>query len=227
MVHGGKKMVVEVWSDFMCPYCYLGTRMLKSALEEFPHRDEVDVVWKSYQLDASVRTDPGMDIYQFLARKGFDRATAMRAHAELREKGARQGIAFAFEKSVVANSFNAHRLMHFARESGSQERARDALFLAHFTGGRNLDDEGTLMAIGAEIGLDTVKLASVLRSDAYADSVRAEVQEARDLGIEAVPHFMFDRNHEVIGAEGSVLLLRTLEVAFLEWVEQRRDSPPS
>jgi predicted DsbA family dithiol-disulfide isomerase len=219
MVSGGKTMVVEVWSDFMCPYCYLGTRMLKSALAEFPHRNEVDVVWKSYQLDPAIRTDPGMDVYQFLARKGFDRATVMRAHEELREKGARQGIVFAFENSVVANSFNAHRLMHFARESNNQERTHDALFRAHFTDGRNLDDEATLIAIGVEVGLDAAELARALRSDAYADAVRADVQEARDLGIEAVPHFMFDRNHEVIGAEGSVLLLRTLEVAFREWVD--------
>lgn len=219
MVSGGKKMVIEVWSDFMCPYCYLGTRMLKSALAEFPHRNEVDVVWRSYQLDPAIKTDPSIDVYQFLARKGFDRATAMRAHEELREKGARQGIAFAFEKTVVANSFNAHRLMHFARERNCQERAHDALFQAHFTQGRNLDDEGTLIAIGTEVGLDAGELARVLRSDAYADAVRAEVQEARDLGIEAVPHFMLDRNHEVIGAEGSALLLQTLDAAFREWMD--------
>lgn len=212
-----KSMTIEVWSDVMCPYCYMGTRMLHTALAGFPHRDRVNLIWRSYQLQPDLKTDTGMDVYQLLARKGYDRQTVAKAHAELKEKGARQGIVFHFDRTVIANTFNAHRLLHFARESGNQDRAHEILFRAYFTDGRNVDDPATLLSLGEEAGLDTAGLAQVLRSDAYADAVRAEMAEARDLGIEAVPHFMFDRNHEVIGAEGATLLLDTLTAAYREW----------
>jgi protein disulfide-isomerase len=186
-------------------------------MAEFPHQDEVEVIWRSYQLMPFLETDATIDIYQLLARKGYDRQSVVRAHDELKQKGQRQGIVFNFEKIVVANTLNAHRLMHFAKESGKQDQAQERVFSAHFTEGRNVDDHGTLIALGEEIGLDASELAKVLQTGAYADAIRADIDEARRLDIEGVPHFLFDRKHEVIGAEGSALLLQMLEKAFEEW----------
>lgn len=211
------KMSIEVWSDVMCPYCYMGKRMLENALAQFPHRDEIELVWRSYQLEPSLEAGTTIDIYQLLARKGYDRQTVIKAHEELKQKGASQGIVFNFEQALVANTYTAHRLMHFAKESGRQDQMHEILFRAYFTDGKNVADPATLMVLGEEGGLDTARLAEVLRGDAYADAVRADIEEAHDLGIEAVPHFMFNRDQEVIGAEGAALLLQTLEAAFAEW----------
>jgi predicted DsbA family dithiol-disulfide isomerase len=164
-----------------------------------------------------LETDTNIDIYQLLARKGYDRQSVIGAHDELKRKGLEQGFVFDFENIVVANTFTAHRLMHFAREDGKQDLAHEILFRAYFSEGKNLDDHATLIALGEEIGLDTVELSKVLRTNAYADVVRADMEEAQELGIEAVPHFMFNREHEVVGAEGSALLLQMLQNAHEEW----------
>lgn len=211
------KMVLEVWSDIVCPYCYMGKRMLQAALAEFARRDEVKVVWKSYQLDPSLRAETSMDVYEYLGRKGFDRQAIAKAHEELKQKGTRQGVVFNFETTVISNTFDAHRLMHFAVEADKHAELQEALFRAHFTDGRNVGDIATLREIAAATGLDKREVDRVLLTDAYADAVRADIDEARDLGIEAVPHFMFNREHEVIGAEGAERLLQTLVTAFGEW----------
>lgn len=209
------RLLVETWSDIACPYCYLAKRRLARALEAFPRRDHVDVVWRSFQLMPDLRTNPGVTLAEFLAaRKGIDAVTVEQMHRFVAQAGRAEGIEFAFDRVIVANTFDAHRLLHFARSRGRQPEMAERMFAAYFTEGRNIDDRGVLVTLAAEVGLDSAETTHVLESGEYADAVRSDQAEARRLGIDAVPHFLFGRRVAVSGAQKTPVLARALQEAF-------------
>lgn len=213
------KMLVEIWSDVMCPFCYLGKRRFARALEAFEHRDDVEVAWKSFQLAPSLRTDPTLRTHEYLAReKGLDVAVARQMNARLADAGRQEGIAYDFDRVVVANTFRAHRLLHFARAEGRQDAMADRLFRAHFGEGRNVDDVETLVELGADAGLDRDAVRRVAAGDEYAGAVRADIEEARALGVDGVPFFVFDRRYAVSGAQDSAIFGQALARSHEEWV---------
>jgi predicted DsbA family dithiol-disulfide isomerase len=212
-----QKLIVEVWSDVVCPFCYLGKRKFANALSRFAHRDEVEVVWKSFQLNPSVRTDPTISINDFLAReKGFDVRTAEQLHDRISRAGREVGLDYRFDRAIVANTFDAHRVIHFASAQGKGDEAFERLFRAYFTEGRNIGDRATLVELGADIGLDAPALSAALESDAYADAVRSDIEDARQLGINGVPFFVLDRTYGVSGAQDAGIFLQALEQARAE-----------
>jgi predicted DsbA family dithiol-disulfide isomerase len=214
-------MVIEIWSDVVCPFCYVGKRRFENALARFPHADDVEVVWKSFQLNPYVRSDPTISIHEHLAQeKGFDVKTARQLNDRVTRMASEEGLEYHFDKAVVANTFDAHRLVHFAEARGRQDAAEERLFRAYFTEGKNIADHATLVALGAEIGLDGDALAAALANGSYADEVRADIDEARALGITGVPFFVLDRKYAVSGAQDSSLFLQALEQAFAEWRER-------
>ena len=207
----------------MCPFCYLGKRRFAKALAEFPNRDDVEVIWKSFQLNPSLETDPEISVTQYLAReKGLDVRVAEQMNDRVARMSRQDGPIYNFDDVVVANTFDAHRLIHFARDHGRQDQAVEKLFSAYFTEGRNVDDRATLLELAREIGLDSDAVAAALESDAYVADVNADIEEARQLGISGVPFFVFDRRYAVSGAQEAEVFEQALERAVGEWQQQHK-----
>jgi len=216
-------MQLEIWSDVMCPFCYMGKRKLEAALGRFAHADEVHVLWKSYQLDPELAPQAGTSIHEYLARrKGMTRDWSVRVHAQVEKAAAEVGLVYNFDAVVVANSFDAHRLAHLAHSKGLQGRMQERLFAAYFTEGRDLGDPRTLVALGADAGLDPAETQRMLAEGAFADEVRKDCREAEDLGAEGVPFFVFDRRYGFTGAQPSEQVLDFLTRAWSGQLEEER-----
>ena len=215
-------MKVEIWSDVMCPFCYIGKRRFEDALQQFGHKDSVEIEWKSFQLDPDLKTNPSVNISKHLAdRKGWALEYAQQMSAQVTEMAAEVGLTYNFDKAIVANSFKAHRFSHFAKRQGYGNAAEEALFKAYFTLGENIDDNDTLANIGAETGLDRNEVTRVLNSNDYADEVKHDIAEAQYLGIRGVPFFVMNGKYAVSGAQAVPVFSETLEKAFGEWQEGR------
>ncbi|MEP7128373.1 MAG: DsbA family oxidoreductase [Chitinophagales bacterium] len=214
-------MKVEIWSDVMCPFCYIGKRKFETALNSFDHRAEVEIEWKSFQLSPDMKTDPNTNINQFLSdHKGISIEQAQKMNSRVTEMAKQVGLVYDFEKSVVANSFNAHRFSHFAKQHGKQEEAEEKLFAAYFTEGKNIDDYTTLIALGIEMGLDADALKTALENKSFTAEVNADLEEARRLRVNGVPFFVFDRKYAVSGAQDSKVFAEVLEKSFGEWSDE-------
>ncbi|OJW15270.1 DsbA family oxidoreductase [Mucilaginibacter sp. 44-25] len=215
-------MKVEIWSDVMCPFCYIGKRRFEAALQQFPHKDKVEVEWKSFQLNPDMQTDPNISINQYLADvKGWTLDYARQMNNHVTQMAAAVGLTYNMDKAVVANSFKAHRFTHLAKKHGLGEAAEEALFKAYFTDSRNVDDDDTLIELGVSIGLDAETIKTTLETDAFADEVRYDIAEAQQLGIRGVPFFVMDQKYGVSGAQANEVFSQTLDKAFNEWNQQR------
>lgn len=219
------KMKVEIWSDVVCPFCYIGKRKFEAALSEFKESSNLEITWKSFQLSPDTRTDPGKNIHQYLAEhKRISLEQAKSLNNQVTNMAKQVGLVFNFDQAIPVNTFNAHRFLHLAKQHGLQEEAEEKLFKAYFTDGKNTDDLQTLMLIGNEIGLDPADVKQVLESNQYTDEVRQDVADAHKLGIRGVPFFLVDRKYAVSGAQDSKVFLETLEKAFIVW---RKENPQS
>jgi len=217
-IKAGIKMKVEIWSDVMCPFCYIGKRKFERALAEFENKENIQVEWKSFQLSPDLKTDATKNTHQFLAEhKGMSLQQAKDMNNRVTQMAAQSGLVYDFDKSITANSFNAHRFAHFARANNKQDEAEEILFKAYFTDGKNIDDYTTLIKLGTTIGLDTDALKSALESGQFASDVKADIAEAQQVGVRGVPFFVFDRKVAVSGAQDSQIFLQALERSFEEW----------
>ena len=216
-------MKIEIWSDVMCPFCYIGKRRFEDALQKTGHADDIEIEWKSFQLNPDMKTDPTINIDQYLADiKGFSLDHAKELNAHVTQMAAEAGLTYNFDRSVVANSFNAHRFSHLAKKHGLGDKAEEQLFKAYFTDGKNIDDNATLIELGVAIGLDAQEIKQTLESNAYADEVKHDVAEAQYLGIRGVPFFVMDRKYGVSGAQAVPVFEDTLNKAFTEWQQENK-----
>ena len=210
-------MKVEIWSDVMCPFCYIGKRRFEDALQQFAHKDEVEIEWKIFQLNPDMKTDPSINISHYLAdAKGWTLEYAQQMNKHVTEMAEQVGLTYNLDRSVVANSFNAHRFTHLAKKHGLGDAAEEQLFKAYFTDGKNMDDVETLAGLGAEIGLEKNEVIAVLNSDIYTDDVKRDIAEAGYLGIRGVPFFVMNGKYAVSGAQAVPVFSETLEKAFAE-----------
>jgi len=210
-------MKIEIWSDVVCPWCYIGKRRFETALGRFAHRDNVEVVWRSFELDPDAPAIRSGDNAERLAAKyGMSREQALASHERLTQLAAQEGLAFDFEKSRSGNTFDAHRLLHLARERGVQDDVKERLFRGYFTEGEAISEAETLVRLVSDAGISAEEAQAVLSSDAYAEDVRAEEREARELGINGVPFFVVDRRYGVSGAQPADVLLQVLERGWSE-----------
>lgn len=210
-------MRVDIWSDVRCPFCYIGKRKFEKALETFAYKDEVEVVWHSFQLDPELKTQPGLDSVDYLAQiKSMPREQVLQMHEHVLKAAREVGLEFDLDSTVVANSFHAHRLIQLAKSEGLADEAEEHLFRAHFSDGKNIDDKETLREIGKAIGLDDKLVDEVLASDRFADKVREDELMARHIGIRGVPFFIFNNRYAVSGAQAPEAFLQTLEKAWKE-----------
>jgi protein disulfide-isomerase len=212
------KMKVEVWSDVMCPFCYIGKRKFEAAMSKFTNAAGIELEWRSFQLDPTIEAGHGKDLYQYLSeRKGIPYEQAVQMNAQVSAMAEAAGITFNPASAVVANSFDAHRLIHLAKKNNLGDEAEERLFKSYFTESRDFGDHTILTQLGKEIGLDEVTVKETLASDAYTKEVNADINEAQALGIRGVPFFVFDRKYAVSGAQASEVFLDVLEKSFTEW----------
>ncbi len=208
-------MKVEIWSDIVCPWCYIGKRRFEAALAEFKHRDQVEVVWRSFELDPNAAPPYPGTLEEVIAKKfGFDRAKATAMLANLTELAAKDGLEYKFDHAKRGNTFNAHRLIHLAHAHNLQGVAKERLLYAYFTEGKAIGDVDTLVTLASEIGLDPEEVHAMFASDLYADEVKADVNRANAFGIRGVPFFAIDETYGVSGAQPAEVLLDTLEKAW-------------
>jgi predicted DsbA family dithiol-disulfide isomerase len=211
-------MKVEIWSDVMCPFCYIGKRKFEAALEQFPKKDKIEIVWKSFQLNPAIKTEPGRSLNEYLAdAKGWTLEHAAQMNEHVSAIAAEVGLDYHLEKAVVANSFDAHRFVQYAKTKGKGDDAEEQLFKAYFTDGKNTADHETLLELGSQIGIDTNELRTVLESSKYSDEVRNDIYEAQQVGARGVPFFVLDRKYAVSGAQQPETFLSALEKSFGEW----------
>jgi predicted DsbA family dithiol-disulfide isomerase len=212
-------MRVEIWSDVVCPWCYVGKRRFEAALARFAHRDEVELVWRSFELDPHAPGSPEVagDYVERLARKygrGLDAAQQM--IDTMTSTAAAEGLDFRFDRMRPGNTFDAHRLLHLALERGMQDAVKERLDRATFTDGLRVSDHDELVAVVADAGLDADEARAVLTSDRYADAVRADEVQAQAYGISGVPFFVVDGRYGISGAQPSELVAQALETAWRE-----------
>jgi len=211
-------MKVEIWSDVMCPFCYIGKRRFEEALQHFEHKNEIEIEWKSFQLNPDLETDTTISINQYLAdRKGWTIDHAQQMNDHVTKMAAEAGLTYNMDKAVVANSFKAHRFSHLAKKHGLGVEAEQALFKAYFTDSKNIDDNAVLIELGKQIGLDAAEIEPVLNSNAYAEDVKHDIDTAQYLGIQGVPFFVLNNKYAVSGAQAVNVFEQSLEKAFGEW----------
>jgi predicted DsbA family dithiol-disulfide isomerase len=210
-----KKLSVDVWSDIVCPWCAIGDRRLERALAEFAHRDDVDIVWRAFELDPSAPAVREGDHAEHRARK-YGRTTA-EAEAMIRnvsEVASKDGLEFNLPRARAGNTFDGHRLLRLAAERGLQSAVMKRLFRAYMTEGEAIGEREVLVRLGAQAGLDAEEARAVLASDRYAAEVREDEATARTLGIRGVPFYVMAGTLAVSGAQPQGVLLGALEQAW-------------
>jgi predicted DsbA family dithiol-disulfide isomerase len=210
-------MRIEIWSDVVCPWCYIGKRRLEQALAEFPHRAEVEVVYRSFELDPTAPEVPVESTVEALARKwGTGVAQARDAMARGDEVAAEVGLEFRHHDAPHARTVDAHRLLHLALEAGVQADLKEALLAAYFGRGESMGDHDVLRKAAADAGLDPARVDAVLAGDEYADAVRADIEQARAFGATGVPFYVVDRAYGISGAQPTEVFSQVLDRAWAD-----------
>jgi len=212
-------MKVEIWSDVVCPWCYVGKRRFEAAMARFAHRDEVDLVWRSFELDpAAAPSDETAGTYvdRLATKYGRSRAVAQGMLDSMTATAAEEGLDFRFDLARPGNTFDAHRLLHLACEHGVQDALKERLDRGTFSEGSPASDHTALRALAVEVGLPAAEVDEVLASDRYADAVRTDEAQARAYGISGVPFFVVDGRYGISGAQPADLVLQALEQAWAE-----------
>jgi predicted DsbA family dithiol-disulfide isomerase len=208
---------VEIWSDLVCPFCYIGKRNWEAALERFEHRESVDVRWRSFQLDPVAPRVADVDLHDYLGAKyGGGREAGKAMNDRVARAAAAVGLRFELDTARRGNTLDAHRVVHLAREHEVEEAALERLFAAYFTESEAIADPETLARLAVDVGLDAGEVRSMLAGDSHADAVRAEMRDGMQLGLGAVPCFVFERRFGVSGAQPPDVLLGALQRAWAE-----------
>jgi predicted DsbA family dithiol-disulfide isomerase len=211
-------MKVDIWSDVRCPFCYIGKRKLEAGLEKFEHKEKVELVWHSFELDPSLQTQPGKNIHDYLAEiKGQTKQWSIKMHEQVTETAKQSGLTFNFDQSVIANSFDAHRLIQFAKTKHLADAAEEILFKAYFTEGKNISDREILVQLGAELGLDKTEVEHIFESDIFTTEVRNDEAMAQSIGIRGVPFFVFNNQYSISGAQPTEAFVQTLQAAWKDY----------
>lgn len=214
-------MKVEIWSDVMCPFCYIGKRNFENALAQFADKENIEIEWKSYQLDPSMPEVAAESQEDYLVKhKGMSREQVRGMLANVTEMAKQAGLDYHLDKSVMVNSQKAHQLIQFAKTKNLGDQIEERLFKAFFTEGKNVADIETLTQLGKEVGLDEKELQVAFTDDQYLYQMKQDIQEGANLGVKGVPFFVFDRKYGVSGAQPAEAFLETLSKSFDEWREK-------
>ncbi|MFT3747110.1 MAG: DsbA family oxidoreductase [Agriterribacter sp.] len=217
------KMKVEIWSDIMCPFCYIGKRKFESALKLFDHAGCIETEWHSFQLDPDLISGDDKNLYGYLSeRKGISYQQSVEMHKHVTDMAAEVELKYNFDKAVIANSFDAHRLIQLAKTRGLGDAAEERLFRAYFTEGKDVGNHAVLKKLGNDIGLKDTEVDEMLASNAYTENVQHDIHEAAQIGVRGVPFFVFNRKFAVSGAQPPEVFLQALQQAYEGW---RKNQP--
>ncbi|MGN9841348.1 DsbA family oxidoreductase [Nonomuraea sp. H19] len=205
---------IDIWSDVVCPWCYIGKRRLETALGRFEHADEVEMHWHGFQFDPSHPKGHHEPVFDTLAKKiGAPHAQVRQMTQQVTDLAAAEGLAYALDRAVSVNTLDAHRLTHLAAQQGLGGEMHERLLKAHLVEGEVVDDLDTLVRLGGEVGVPEDEAGQVLRGTKYAGEVDADIREARRFGITGVPFFMLNRTYGVSGAQSADTFLTALRKA--------------
>lgn len=208
-------MKIEMWSDYACPFCYIGKRRLEEALEKFEHRDQVEWVLKSYQLAPDNARDIGKSIYEVIAEKNNMSVEQAKENMNNPVEQAKQfGLELNFDRVIPTNTLDAHRLAHFAAEKGKEQAMSERLMKAYFTDGLHIGDHEVLTELAVEVGLDRDEVTALLQSSKYADLVKQQREEGLATGLKMIPHILIDGKYVYFGGQTSDKVLEALNQAW-------------
>jgi len=216
-IGGEVRMKVEIWSDFACPFCYIGKRRFEAALSQFPHKEKVETIFRSFELDPHAKRDTDETIYDVLAAKyGMPVEKAKDMTAQVAQQAKEVGLEYHFDTMIHTNTADAHRLAHYANAHGKMPEMIGRLLKAYFTDSLHLGDHQVLAKLAAEIGLDQEQTLAMLAGDKYSEHVQADKQKAAALGINAVPFFVFNDKYAVSGAQPGEVFFNVLNKVWEE-----------
>lgn len=218
-------MKIEIFSDIACPWCHVGKRRLDEALRNFAHADQVELIWKSYELSPDVPEEIPGSALDYFAEKGIPRDRLAAMKDQCTRAAAASGITMNFDISRKFNTRKGHELLHFARENGRQREVMERLFAASFTEGRSLGGVDALVELATEAGLDPAESRAALESGKFTAAVIADEQEASASGVNGVPYFIFNRKYAISGGQEADVFLQALETVWRE--EQDMSTAPA
>lgn len=210
-------MKIEIWSDVMCPFCYIGKRHLEKALEDFSGKDQVEMVWKSFQLNPDMPESSDENVYEYLAKaKGISLEQSKQMHERVEEMAQNAGLNYNFDIAKVANSFKAHRVLQLAKRNNLGDALKEELLKAYFTEGKNVSDKQVLVELSEKVGMTADDVELALTNDSFANYVNNDIDEARQIRVQGVPFFVFDRKYAISGAQPVEHFKGTLSKVFEE-----------
>lgn len=216
-------MKIEIWSDVICPFCYIGKRNFETALEQFADKKNIEVIWKSFQLDPTIPEVATESYTDYLVkRKGMAVEQVQGMLSNVTQMATQVGLDYHLDQSVIVNSLKAHQLIQFAKSKNLGNEAEERLFKAFFIEGKNIADTETLVQLGKDFGLDESEIKAILEDEKYKYEIAQDIQEAQNIGVTGVPFFVFDRKYAVSGAQPAEAFLETLNKSFVEW---RKSNP--
>lgn len=207
-------MTITVWSDIRCPFCYIAKRKLENAISQFSHKEEVNIEWKSFELDPNLQTNVAINTLDYYVSKGAGKQQMTDLFSNATKMAKEVGITFNLNDIVVANSFNAHKLVHIAKTINKQNEAKELLLKAYFTDGKNIDDTNILLNIGVSLGFETTDLTIKLTDEAVANSVSEDQRLAKEVGISGVPYFVFNNKKVISGAQSEEVFLEMIKETY-------------
>lgn len=213
-------MKIEIWSDVMCPFCYIGKKNFEQALDQLPFKDEVEVEWKSFQLDPTLQPGETKTTAEyFREKKGFPEEQAKQMTAQVVQMGKTSGIDFNFEKALITNTFPAHKILHLAKKHGKSSEMEEELFKAHFLNGENVGNTELLSNIAEKLAINKDEALQTLTTDEFDYDVNQDIMEGRNNGVTGVPYFILNGKYAVSGAQPTELFVEALTQTYNETVK--------
>jgi len=212
-------MEIQIWSDIMCPFCYIGKRRLEGALKQLNLTDEVKITWKSFLLNPDMKTDPSRNSLKYLAEtKGWTMEQTQEMVQHVVDMAKEEGLEYNMEDTKVANAMDAHRLIQLAKTLGKGDEVEERLFRAYFMEGKNIADKEVLVDLGEDVGISAERVRESLEKGEFTDRIRQDIQESQQMGVRGVPFFVFNNQYAVSGAQPVELFVQTMEKC-LEGIE--------
>lgn len=210
-------MKVEIWSDVMCPFCYIGKHQFEKALSDFEEQNSVEIIWRSFELNPSIQYQEGYTLTDYLSEiKGMEIESVKRNFDRLTEQGSELGINFRFDIAKVVNSRKAHKVIQAAKKQGLQNEIEEAFFYAYFTEGKNLENPEVLAEIAKNTGINFMDISEIIQSEELEDAVNSDVYMAQQVGARGVPFFVFNDAYAISGAHGADTFLNVLKTVELK-----------
>jgi predicted DsbA family dithiol-disulfide isomerase len=205
-------MEIQIWSDIMCPFCYIGKRRLEGALKQLNLTDEVKITWKSFLLNPDMKTDPSRNSLKYLAEtKGWTMEQTQEMVQHVVDMAKEEGLEYNMEDTKVANAMDAHRLIQLAKTLGKGDEVEERLFRAYFMEGKNIADKEVLVDLGEDVGISAERVRESLEKGEFTDRIRQDIQESQQIGVRGVPFFVFNNQYAVSGAQPVELFVQTME----------------